>query len=90
MKLYALSREAAYPLELEGAFNFAHIDYKSPLFPEGKDIEFIGHFSEPLRFDEDATRPFFIDYSFHFVVHRTSPDLDELLASIETILVDKG
>jgi hypothetical protein len=90
MKLYAMTREAAYPVELSGEFNFAHIEYVSPLFPEGKDIEFTGHFADPLRFDEDAARPFLIDYTFKFVVHKTTPDLDVLLEKAETILVDKG
>lgn len=89
MTLYAMTREAAYPTELNGVFNYAYIEYVSPLFPEGKKIIFEGHFNSPLIFSENADRPFLIDYNFDFHVHRTTPDLDIILEQANKILVNK-
>ena len=89
MKLYSMSREAAYPDELEGEFNFAHIEYSSPLFPGSRKIEFRGHFNNPLQFEEKAELPFIVDYNFSFIVHSTSPDLDIILEQASNLLVSK-
>jgi len=89
MQLYAMTREPVYPDELEGDFNYAYIEYVSPLFPQGKQITFKGHFSNPLEFDEEATRPFLIDYSFEFIVHQTTPDIDSILQQANNVLVEK-
>jgi len=86
LKLYSMTRQPAYPDELEGDFNFAHIEYSSPLFPEGRTLEFKGHFENPLQFDERADRPFMIDYSFSFIVHETSPDLDVIIEQADRLL----
>ena len=87
LKFYGMTREAAYPAELDGEFNYAYFEYISPLFPPGKSIIFKGHFENPLQFDEDATRPFFTQYSFTFIVHSSNPDLDTLLEQVENVLV---
>jgi hypothetical protein len=89
MRLYSMTRQPTYPIDLSGAFNFAHIEYSSPLFPEGRTIEFKGHFENPLQFEERADRPFLIDYSFSFVVHETSPDLDVIIDQADKIMTLK-
>ncbi len=90
MKLYSMTREPAYPPELNGEFNYAYIEYVSPIFPTGKTITFKGHFSNPLDFEENADKPFLIKYSFEFVVHQTDPSLDIILEEASKFLTDRG
>ena len=90
MKLWAMTREPAYPPELNGEFNYAYIEYVSPIFPTGKTIIFKGHFSNPLDFEEKAAKPFLIDYNFEFIVHQTDPALDGILEEASKILLSRG
>jgi len=89
MKLYSMTREAAYPPELNGEFNYAYIEYVSPIFPTGKTITFKGHFSNPLDFEENADRPFLINYTFEFIVHQTDPSLDTILEEASNFLLTR-
>lgn len=69
--LFALSDE---PMRLlDGSINQIRIDMATRLFR--LKTSFFGHFGTNITFEESASKPNSVDYSFDFVVHRTSPDI---------------
>lgn len=94
-ELYNLSREPmllnskntnqSMPRSMRNEF---YISYRSQLFPV--QITLIGFFDKVLDFTESADDPNNRDYSFGFVVTRTSPTLDEMAQLIGTQLTAGG
>ena len=49
-------------------------------------ITFVGHFSRPLEFSEDASSPYSKTYSFGFNVEASIPSLDDLYSEVSSNL----
>lgn len=81
--LYQLTREPMLLLPA-GIANEFYIDYVSALFPVT--IRFTGFYTKVLKFAETADKPNSREYEFEFIVQKTSPDINDLVARILDIV----
>lgn len=78
LRLWRMTRE---PFVMDTRLNRAHIQIQTPSLPT--EIEFIGHFQNPLEWKHDAQQPYLVQWSFTMIVHRTNPDLDYFAQSTQ-------
>jgi hypothetical protein len=83
-RLYELTR---LPVLDRGtnSLNLSNIVYRSPFFPTP--VVFYGFFNNVLEFSEVAEQPFMTEWSFSFIVQRTTPSLDYLTQYIANTLL---
>lgn len=83
--LYRLSLEPPYVPGLNGIIkNEIRLQVASQTFP--MPFDFIGYFPNDIKWGEDGDRPNSVNYSIDFVVERTEPDYDTVLAAMGDII----
>jgi hypothetical protein len=80
------------PFVTETGLNHAHIRLNTPAFPglSPQGVEFVGHFSGPIQFNEVADNPFLVTWNLSLIVHYTVPELDQFFELINQFTVTGG
>ena len=84
LRLWELTRE---PFVDEQGINLHHIVLKTPALPF--EIDFAGHFQNPIEWTERADNPFLVDWSLSLIVHQTQPSLDVVFAASKLFTFDQ-
>jgi hypothetical protein len=82
LSFYRLTLE---PYVASDHLNQHFIELQTPALPHK--ITFIGHFADPLQWQQDATNPFLTDWQLRLIVHTTAPSIPLMIDYTKTVVV---